>query len=88
MATNVLRLTGVERTYGTAGDIDLLLQRELADWVEAQDRVQESTQQREALARQKDMIARIRARADAAREENASNTRSLLDDIEAQLRGR
>jgi len=78
----------LERTYGTAGDIDLLLQRELADWVEAQDRVQESTQQREALARQKDMIARIRARADAAREENASNTRSLLDDIEAQLRGR
>lgn len=78
----------LERTYGTAGDIDLLLQRELADWVEEQDRLQQSTQQRDALARQKDMIARIRARADAAREEHASNTRSLLDDIEAQLRGR
>ncbi len=78
----------LERTYGTAEDIDLLLQRELADWVEEQDRLQQSTQQRDALARQKDMIARIRARADAAREEHASNTRSLLDDIEAQLRGR
>ncbi|MCB1745805.1 MAG: cyclic nucleotide-binding domain-containing protein [Gammaproteobacteria bacterium] len=77
----------LERTYGTANEINILLQKELEEWVDEQNRMQESTLQREILSRQKEMVERIRQRANSARQESESKTQSLLDEIEQQLRG-
>src|SRR5690606_4817449 len=76
-----------DRASGTAKEINLLLQQELDAWVSEQTRLQESTLQREALAKQQEMAERIRKRAAAAKLEHERRARSLLDEIEQQLRG-
>ncbi len=77
----------LERSYGTAKEVNILLQRELEEWVDEQSRMQESTLQREILSRQKEMVERIRQRAASAKREREDQTQSLLDEIEQQLRG-
>lgn len=78
----------LERTYDTASEVKDLLRRELDDWVDEQESVQESTLQREILSRQKEMVERIRARAAAAKAQANNHTKSLLDEIEDQLQRR
>ena len=75
----------LERTYDTANEINMLLQKELDQWVGEQDRMQETTLQRAVLSRQKEMVDRIRARAAAAKAQTLQHDRSLLDEIQAQL---
>ncbi|MEX2481874.1 MAG: hypothetical protein WD928_13540, partial [Gammaproteobacteria bacterium] len=65
----------------------LLLQQELDEWVSEQTRLQESTLQQETLSKQKEMVERIRKRAAAAKLAHEKQNRSLLDEIEQQLRG-
>ncbi|MGE0482747.1 MAG: cyclic nucleotide-binding domain-containing protein [Gammaproteobacteria bacterium] len=77
----------LERSYGTAKEVNILLQKELEEWVDEQSRMQESTLQREILSRQKEMVERIRQRAASAKREREDQTQSLLDEIEQQLRG-
>ena len=74
-------------TFSTASEINVLLQRELDEWVDEQTRVQESTLQQEVLSRQREMVERIKARANAAKKDAAARNQSLLDEIEQQLRG-
>ena len=64
---------------------DLLLERELTDWVDEQNKVQESTLQREILSRQKEIVDRIKQRAKEAKKNTESHNRSLLDEIQEQL---
>lgn len=75
----------LERTYDTANEINILLERELTDWVDEQDKVQESTLQREILSRQKEIVDRIKQRAKEAKKNAESRNRSLLDEIQEQL---
>ena len=75
----------LERTYDTANEINMLLQKELDQWTGEQDRMQETTLQRAILSRQKEMVDRIRARATAAKAQSLQHDRSLLDEIQAQL---
>ncbi len=77
----------LERTYDTANEINILLKKELTDWVDDQDQFQESTLQREVLSRQKEMVERIKARAAAAQAESINHDKSLLEEIEAKLSG-
>ena len=77
----------LERTYDTANEINILLKKELTDWVDDQDRFQESTLQREVLSRQKEMVERIKARAAAAQADSFNHDKSLLEEIEAKLGG-
>ena len=75
----------LERTYDTANEINMLLERELTDWVDEQNKVQESTLQREILSRQKEIVDRIKQRAKEAKKNTESHNRSLLDEIQEQL---
>lgn len=75
----------LERTYDTATEINMLLQRELNEWVDEQDKMQESTLQREILSRQKEMVERIKARAAQAAAQQSDHDKSLLDEIAEQL---
>ena len=75
----------LERTYDTANEINMLLERELNDWVGEQEKFQESTLQREVLSRQKEMVERIRKRAQEAKQQEDNRNRSLLEEIEQQL---
>ncbi len=75
----------LERTYDTGDEINNLLKRELTDWVDEQEKMQESTLQREVLSKQKEMVERIKARAAAAAADSVSHDKSLLDEIEEQL---
>lgn len=77
----------LERPYDTANEINMLLKKELTDWVDDQDRFQESTLQREVPSRQKEMVERIKARAAAAQAESINHDKSLLEEIEAKLSG-
>ena len=77
----------LERPYDTANEINMLLKKELTDWVDDQDRFQESTLQREVPSRQKEMVERIKARAAAAQAESINHDKSLLKEIEAKLSG-
>ena len=77
----------LERPYDTANEINMLLKNELTDWVDDQDRFQESTLQREVPSRQKEMVERIKARAAAAQAESINHDKSLLEEIEAKLSG-
>ena len=65
----------------------MLLKNELTDWVDDQDRFQESTLQREVPSRKKEMVERIKARAAAAQAESINHDKSLLEEIEAKLSG-
>ena len=76
----------LERTYDTADEINVLLKRELTDWVDEQEKMQESTLQREVLSKQKEMVERIKARAAAAAADSVTHDKSLLDEIEEQLK--
>ena len=77
----------LERPYDTANEINMLLKKELTDWVDDQDRFQESTLQREVPSRQKEIVERIKARAAAAQAESINHDKSLLEEIEAKLSG-
>lgn len=77
----------LERPYDTANEINMLLKKELTDWVDDQDRFQESTLQREVPSRKKEMVERIKARAAAAQAESINHDKSLLEEIEAKLSG-
>ena len=77
----------LDRTYDTAEEINGLLNRELTDWVADQEKMQESTLQREVLSKQKEMVDRIKARAAAAAADTVNHDKSLLDEIEQQLDG-
>ena len=77
----------LERPYDTANEINMLLKKELTDWVDDQDRFQESTLQREVPSKQKEMVERIKARAAAAQAESINHDKSLLEEIEAKLSG-
>ena len=76
----------LDRTYDTADEISGLLKRELTDWVDEQEKMQESTLQREVLSKQKEMVERIKARAAAAAADAVTHDKSLLDEIEGQLK--
>jgi CRP-like cAMP-binding protein len=75
----------LERTYSTANEINVLLEKELDDWVGEQNDLQESTIQREVLSRQKEMVERIRARAAEMKSKTEADNKSLLEEIEDQL---
>lgn len=77
----------LERTFDTSTEINMLLERELNEWVDEQDKMQESTLQREILSRQKEMVERIRARAAAAAAQQTDHDKALLDEIADQLGG-
>ncbi len=76
----------LERTYDTATEINLLLEKELKEFVGDQEKFQESTLQREVLSRQKEMVERIKARAAQVQRERETQNLSLLDEIEQQLK--
>ncbi len=75
----------LERTYNTATEINQLLHKELKDWVGEHEEAQDSHLQREILARQKEMVERIRARAAAAKAEQKQRAQDMLDEIQLQL---
>ena len=62
------------------------LERELKEWVDEQDEVENSPQQRELLANQRAHIERIRQRAEAARDATKKRNQDLLDELAAHLR--
>lgn len=76
----------LERTYDTANEINMLLEKELNDFVGEQDEMQNSTLQREVLSRQKEMLDRIKARAAQQAASVEDRNQSLLDEIAAQLK--
>lgn len=75
----------LERTYGTKNEINLLLQKELDEWVSEQERIQGSTAQRHELDKQMRQTERIKNRAVEAQRENVKHDRNLLDEIAEQL---
>lgn len=75
----------LERTYSTANEINVLLEKELDDWVGEKNDLQESTIQREVLSRQKEMVERIRARAAEMKSKTEADNKSLLEEVEDQL---
>jgi len=75
----------LERTYGTAKEINLVFQQELDDWVAEQERIQGSTAGRKEIEKHMQQTERIKARAIAAQRDGAAHDASLLDDIAAQL---
>ena len=77
----------LERTYGTKNEINLLLQKELDEWVEEQERVQESTSWREEIEKQVSQTERIKHRAVQAQRDNTRHDSDLLDEIAVQLSG-
>ncbi len=75
----------LERTYTTAAEINQRLNRELEDWIGEQEALEHSRVQREILARQKEMLERIRSRAAAAKAEQLAHNESLLAEVSQQL---
>ncbi len=75
----------LERTYGTQNEINLLLQKELDEWVSEQERIQGSTAQRHELEKQMRQKQRIKSRAIEAQKESVQHDANLLDEIAAQL---
>ena len=75
----------LEQTYGTKNGINLLLQKELDEWVEEQERIQGSTAQRHELEKQMRQTERIKNRAVEAQRDNVQHDTNLLDEIAAQL---
>ena len=77
----------LDRTYDSVNEINMLLQKDLEEWTSEQDEFQESTLQRAVLSRQKEIVERIKERAKAAQNNAEQRDKSLLDEIESQLRG-
>lgn len=75
----------LERTYTTAAEINQRLNRELEDWIGEQEALEHSRVQRDILARQKEMLERIRSRAAAAKAEQQAHNESLLAEVSQQL---
>ena len=75
----------LERTYGTEQEINLLLQKELDEWVSEQERIQGSTARRDEIEKQMRQTQRIKNRAVEAKRDNALHDNDLLDEIAAQL---
>ena len=65
----------------------MLLQKELDEWVEEQERVQESTSWREEIEKQVSQTERIKHRAVQAQRDNTRHDSDLLDEIAVQLSG-
>ena len=75
----------LEQIYGTKNGINLLLQKELDEWVEEQERIQGSTAQRHELEKQMRQTERIKNRAVEAQRDNVQHDTNLIDEIAAQL---
>lgn len=75
----------LERTFQSENEISLLVKKELDEWVEEQERVQNSTAQREEMARMLKQTARIKARATTAKQAAEQRAFSLLDEIATTL---
>jgi len=75
----------LERTYGTEREINILLQKELDEWVEEQERLQGSTGRRDEIEKQLQQTERIKTRAVQAQHDTAAHDANLLDEIAAQL---
>ncbi|MEM7468062.1 MAG: cyclic nucleotide-binding domain-containing protein [Pseudomonadota bacterium] len=75
----------LEKTYNTRSEMNILLQSELDDWVAEQERLQESTAQKYAAAKQQKIIERIKAQAVKSRQQEVQHDRALLDEIASQL---
>ena len=77
----------LERTYGTRNEVNLLLQKELEEWVSEQERIQGSTARREEIEKQMHQTEKIKNRAVEAQRESVKHDANLLDEIAAQLGG-
>ncbi|MDA0824093.1 MAG: hypothetical protein O3C28_16975 [Proteobacteria bacterium] len=75
----------LEKAYGTENEINLLLQKELDDWVEEQERVLGSTARRDELEKQLQQTERIKERAIQAQRDTFNHDKSLLDEIAERL---
>lgn len=75
----------LERTYGTAKEMNILLHNELDEWVAEQERLQAATAGRREIAKQLEQTERIKVRAVQAQNENQRHDTNLLDEIAAQL---
>lgn len=77
----------LERTYGTEREINILLQKELEEWVAEQERLQGATARRHEIEKQLRQTERIKVRAVQAQHDSAIHDANLLDEIAAQLGG-
>jgi CRP-like cAMP-binding protein len=77
----------LERTYDSKTEINMLMQKELEEWVADQERIQSSTGQRTILEKQRAQTDRIKTYASKARQDTASHDKALLDEIAEQLGG-
>ncbi|MEM7540916.1 MAG: cyclic nucleotide-binding domain-containing protein [Pseudomonadota bacterium] len=86
-ATNALEENDVEleRAKEEMSEINLQMQQELDEWVNEQEAIQETTDQRGALLRQKEIMDRIKARAAESALQTEEHNKSLLDEIAGQL---
>jgi hypothetical protein len=75
----------LERTYGTEREINLLLQKELEEWVAEQERLQGATARRHEIEKQLRQTERTKERAVQAQRDSATHDANLLDEIAAQL---
>ena len=65
--------------------MNILMQSELDDWVAEQERLQESTAQRNAAAKQRKIIERIKSQAVQSKQSQNQHDKDLLDEIASQL---
>ena len=75
----------LERTYTSDSEIGQKLRKELDEWVDEQARFQNSTAQREEIARRLALAARIKDRATAAKRTAEQRECSLIDKIAGKL---
>lgn len=75
----------LEKTYSTHAEMNILLQNELDEWVNEQEKLQESTAQQNALANQRKIIERIKSQSVQAKQSTKQHDRALLDEIASQL---
>ena len=75
----------LEKTYNTHAEMNILLQSELDEWVNEQEKLQESTAQKNAAAKQREIIERIKAQSVKAKQSSKQHDRALLDEIASQL---
>ena len=77
----------LERTCNSKTEINMLMQKELEEWVAEQERIQTSTAQRNELQKQRMQVDRIKTRALQARTDREKRDKTLLDEIAEQLGG-
>ena len=75
----------LERTYTSDSEIGQKLRKELDEWVDEQARFQNSTAQREEIARRLALATRIKDRATAAKRTAEQRECSLIDEIAGKL---